>query len=137
MLVYGLAIVGLYAGLNTLVLLWIAVSTGLLRGKYRIAIGDGGHPHLIRILRGHANAMETVPMALILMLIMATMGAPLMVLHGFGIALTVGRVLHAMHFIAQDAPRWQRQAGATLSLGVLFFAALGVIGHAVFLLVNA
>ena len=137
MLVYALAIVGLYAGLNTLILLWIAASTGMLRRKYRINIGDGGHPHLIRILRGHANAMESVPMALILMLIMATMGAPLIVLHGFGIALTVGRVLHAMHFIAEDAPGWQRMIGATMSLGVLFFAALGVIGHAAVLLLSA
>lgn len=130
----GIAIVGLYAGLNTLILLWIATATGQLRAKYKIAIGDGGNPHMTRILRGHANAMENVPMAIILMLVMAALNAPIFVLHGFGIALTLGRACHAMHFIKEDAPGWQRALGASLSMLVLALAALGVIGHAVMLL---
>jgi len=126
----AIAVVGLYAGLNTFILLWIAASTGVLRKKYRISIGDGGNLHLTRILRGHANAVENVPMAFILMIIMAMMGAPVLVLHGLGAALTIGRFFHALYFIQEDAPRWQRSVGATLSLLVLFLAALGVIGHA-------
>jgi len=126
----ALAVVGLYAGLNTLILLWITARTGMLRRELKIAIGDGGHPRMIRILRGHANALESVPIALILMLIMAGLGAPVMVLHGLGIALTVGRFLHALHFTAADAPGWQRSVGATLSIGVVGLLALGVIGHA-------
>jgi uncharacterized membrane protein YecN with MAPEG domain len=124
-----IAVVGLYAGLNALILLWITGSTGLLRAKYNISIGDGGNRHMIRIMRGHANAIENVPIALILMIVMAIMGAPALALHGLGIALTVGRFLHALHFIQEDAPGWQRQIGATLSLLVVFLSALGVIGH--------
>jgi uncharacterized membrane protein YecN with MAPEG domain len=129
----AIAIVGLYAGLNTLILLWIAASTGQLRAKHKVFIGDGGVPHLTRILRGHANAMENVPMALILMLIMAGLHAPIYVLHGFGIVLTIGRFFHAMHFIKEDAPGWQRALGATTSLLLLAVGALGVIGHAAML----
>jgi uncharacterized membrane protein YecN with MAPEG domain len=126
----ALAVVGLYAGLNTLILLWITVRTGMLRRELGIQIGDGGHPRLIRILRGHANAIESVPMALILMLVMAGLSAPVAVLHGLGAALTLGRFLHALHFTAADAPGWQRAAGATLSIGVVGLSALGVLGHA-------
>lgn len=133
--VAAFATVGIYAGLNALVLLWIAVATGRLRQRTRIFIGDGGNQHMIRILRGHANALETIPIALILMLLMAAFGTPTWVLHLFGIALTVGRVLHAMHFIAEDAPGWQRALGALLSMLVVAIAALGVIGHAIALLV--
>ena len=127
----AIAVVGLYAGLNTLIFLWIAVSTGQLRAKYKVPIGDGGILHLTRILRGHANALENVPMAIILMLVMAGLNTPIFVLHGFGIALTLGRFVHAMHFINEDAPGWQRAMGATLSMLVLTLGALGVIGHAV------
>jgi len=130
----AIAIVGLYAGLNTLILLWIATATGQLRAKHKVSIGDGGVLHLTRILRGHANAMENVPMALILMLIMAGLHTPIFVLNGFGIMLTIGRFFHAMHFIKEDAPVWQRALGATTSMLVLTLGALGVIGHAVVLL---
>jgi uncharacterized membrane protein YecN with MAPEG domain len=129
-----IAVVGLYAGLNALILLWIGGSTGLLRAKYKISIGDGGNLHMTRILRGHANAIENVPIALILMTIMAIMGAPALALHGLGIALTVGRFFHAMHFIKEDAPGWQRHFGASLSLLVVFLSAIGIIGHALVLI---
>lgn len=129
-----IAVVGLYAGLNALILLWITGSTGMLRAKYKISIGDGGNLHMTRILRGHANAIENVPIALILMVIMAIMGAPALALHGLGIALTVGRFVHAMHFIKEDAPGWQRQLGATLSILVIFLSGAGVIGHALVLI---
>ncbi len=131
----AIAVVGLYAGLNTLILLWIASSTGKLRAKHKVSIGDGGVLHLTRILRGHANAMENVPMALILMIVMAGLQTPVFVLHGFGIVLTIGRFCHAMHFIKEDAPGWQRALGATTSILVLGLGALGVIGHAVLRLI--
>ncbi len=126
----AIAVVGLYAGLNTLILLWIAMSTGQLRAKHKVSIGDGGILHLTRILRGHANAMENVPMAIILMFVMAGLNTPIFVLHGFGIVLTFGRFFHAMHFIKEDAPGWQRAVGATSSMLVLGLGALGVVGHA-------
>jgi uncharacterized membrane protein YecN with MAPEG domain len=130
------AAVALYAGLNALILLWIAAATGRLRRRTGIFIGDGGHPHLIRIMRGHANAVEAIPIALILMLLMAILDAPVWVIHLFGIVLTVGRVLHALHFIAEDAPRWQRAVGAGLSMLVIAVTALGAVGHAVWLMVQ-
>ena len=131
----GIATVALYAGLNALILLGIAGSTSRVRRRTGIYIGDGGNLHLVRILRGHANAIEIVPIALILMLLMAAMGAPAWVIHVFGIALTVGRVLHAAYFIPAEAPLWRRVAGAGLSLIALAIAAVGVLGHAIAVLV--
>ena len=132
----GFAAVGLYAGLNALVLIWITTATGRLRGKLKIFVGDGAHPHMIRIMRGHANAIETIPIALILMLLMAVYGAPLFVIHGFGIALTLGRILHAVHFIAADAPGWQRVVGAVLSLLVVLIGGFGVLIHGIVLMLQ-
>ncbi len=91
------AIVGLYAGLNALILLWISLATISLRSKYKVSIGDGGNKHLERIMRGHANAVENIVIVLILLIIMAALGTPSYVLHGFGIALTAARFFHAWH----------------------------------------
>ncbi len=123
----ALAAVSLYAGLNALVLVWLAVQTGRVRQRVGVSIGDGGEPRLIRVMRGHANAVETIPTALILLLLLALLGAPAWAVHGLGLALTVGRVLHALHFAADDAPGWQRAAGAALSGLVLLAGALWAI----------
>lgn len=132
----GFAAVGLYAGLNALVLVWLSMATSRLRGRYKISVGDGAHPHMIRVMRGHANAIETIPVALILMVLMALYGTPNYVIHGFGIALTLGRILHAVHFIAADAPGWQRMTGAVLSMLVVLIGGLGVLVHGVVLMLQ-
>ncbi|MBK8458661.1 MAG: MAPEG family protein [Phyllobacteriaceae bacterium] len=125
----SLAIVGLYAALNTLILFWFDVATGKLRAKHKVSIGDGGVKHLIRILRGHANAIENMPMFFILMAIAAMLAAPNWLLHGLGLVFTVARAIHAWHFIQEDAPGWQRAAGFGLSALALLLVALGVLGH--------
>lgn len=126
----ALAAVALYAGLNALVLCWLAAHIGRLRGALKIYMGDDGHPRMIRAMRGQANFVEYTPVALILLLVMALMGAPALAIHLLGAALTIGRVLHALHFTAEDAPGWQRGAGAVLTLMTVLLGALGAIGHA-------
>lgn len=37
------AIVGLYAGLNALIILWLSLVISKLRRKYKVSIGDGGN----------------------------------------------------------------------------------------------
>lgn len=125
----SLAIVGLYAAFSTFILFWFDVATGQLRMRHKVWIGDGGVKHLIRILRGHANAIENMPMFFILMAIAAMLAAPNWLLHALGVAFTVGRVLHAWHFIQEDAPGWQRSIGFGLSGLALALVALGVLGH--------
>ncbi len=122
--------VALYAGLNGLVLLWLALVVGKTRGDRGVLMGDGGDPALIRVMRGQANFVEYTPLCLLLILLMALLGAPAWLVHVFGLALTLGRVLHGLHFTRTDAPGWQRGAGAGLTLLVLVAASLGLIGHA-------
>ena len=131
----ALAAVALYAGLNALILGWLAAHVGRMRGKLKIFMGDGGNPRMVRAMRAQANFVEYVPMALILVLLMALMGAPALAIHALGAALVLGRVLHALHFTAEDAPAWQRGAGAGLTILVLLSGGLGAVGHAIAALV--
>lgn len=133
-MVQAFAIVGIYAALNTFILLWISIATGRLRARHKVSIGDGGVPHLVRILRGHANAIENMPMFFLLLAVAAVMAAPAWLLHLLGLVFTIGRVIHAWHFIQEDAPGWQRGAGYGLTFLALVVLALGVLGHAIALI---
>ncbi len=126
-----IAAVGLYAVFNSAILWWITMRTGSLRTRYKVSIGDGGNAHLTRILRGHANAMENMPMFFVLLTIAALMNAPLIAIHVLGAGFTLGRFLHALHFTAETAPGWQRHVGFSLSFLAWILAALGVSGHAI------
>ncbi|OCW55686.1 MAPEG family protein [Hoeflea olei] len=125
----ALSAVGLYAALNMAILIWISLATGRLRMRYKISIGDGGHPHMIRIMRGHANAVENMPMFFVLMLAAALLGMPALAAHALGLVFTVGRAMHAWHFIQDDAPRWQRGGGFGLSFLAQLVLLIGVLGH--------
>lgn len=126
----AIAAVGLYAALNAGVLAWLTHATGRVRAKSGVWMGDGGVPHLVRVMRGHANAVESIPVTLVLLLIAALMGAPEYVLHLLGILFTAGRILHARHFISESAPGWQRSVGFGLGALATGLTALGVLGHA-------
>jgi len=89
------AITALYAALMALWLLVLAVPVSRLRLKERVGIGDGGHPALARAIRVHANTVEWVPTILVLLLVAELNRAPPALLHGCGIALMIGRMLHA------------------------------------------
>ena len=146
------AAVGIYAALNCFVLFWLVNATGQLRRRHKILIGDGGNAHLIRVMRGHANAAENMPIMLILLLVAAAMGAPVAAhsgrsaradaaaigtpvsaIHALGIAFTIGRVLHAQHFTLERAPQWQRSVGFMLGALSTLVAALGVLAYALVL----
>jgi uncharacterized membrane protein YecN with MAPEG domain len=125
-----LPIVAFYAGLNGLILLWFAGAISRIRTRTGIWAGDGGSAELLRAMRGQANFAEYVPFALILLLLMAALGAPVYVLHLFGLALTAARVLHALHFTGAVTALVMRQAGALGTWVVLLLASVGLIAHA-------
>lgn len=120
--------VGLYAGLNGLVLAGLAGHVGNTRRRLKISIGDGGNPEMVRAMRGQLNFVELVPFCLIELALMALAGAPLWLLHLFCAALTLGRFAHAAHFMQSDAPGWQRALGALLTAMALLGASIWLIG---------
>ncbi|CAN7265169.1 MAPEG family protein [Aminobacter sp. LjRoot7] len=130
----ALAAAGLYAGLNALILLWLTAATALVRRRHMVVIGDGGVAHLGRTMRGHANAIENIPVMLVLLGFAAALGAPAVAIHVLGAAFTFGRAVHAWHFTHAGAAQWQRATGFGLSVLTLGAAAIGVLGHALLLL---
>lgn len=118
-------ITALYAGLLAFVLVALSLRVIGVRRGARISLGDGGNADLTRRIRAHANFAEYVPLALILMGLAETLGTPAPVLHGLGLSLLVGRLLHAYGLAMQPKMHTNRVAGMLLTM--LPIAALGLI----------
>ena len=90
------AIAALYAALVVLLLLVLAIPISRLRRSRGIGLGDGGDRELARAIRVHANLLEWGLPAIVLLLVAELTRAPVVLLHGCGIVLLVGRGLHAL-----------------------------------------
>ena len=86
---------GLYAGLCGLLFIWLSWLVIKQRQRTKIGLGDGGDPDLQRAIRVHANFIEYTPFALLLLLLVEMTAANAPLVHAFGVALIVSRVLHA------------------------------------------
>lgn len=121
----------LYAALCTLLILALAGRVMAARMKYRVGLGDGGNTELNRRVRAHANAVEYVPLALLLLGGMELNGYPDWLIHAFGGTLLLSRVLHAwgLHKTAGTSPG--RFLGTLLTLLLMIvmavFAVLGFV----------
>jgi uncharacterized membrane protein YecN with MAPEG domain len=122
---------GLYAAINGLILLFLATMVVRRRVTTGTAIGDGGKEAMIQVQRAHGNASEYVPIVLILMYAMASLGTPLWTLHVAGASLTLGRVLHAVGLYGTSGTSPGRLIGTLLTWFALAFAAMAAIYAAV------
>ena len=112
-----------YAGI--LALLYLVLSLRVVGYRRRgISLGDGGDPMMVRVIRGHANFGEYVPLILVLMLILELAHTSLYILHGLGIVLLAGRLLHGYALCFTAHFRTGRVWGATLTFAVLLVAAV-------------
>lgn len=128
----ALASFSLYVGLCSLIFLWLTAAVIKTRKQEKVFMGDGGNPRVIRRMRGQMNFIEFVPLSLFVLLVLALGGAPVWVIHVFGTILVIGRVLHGIHFCADDAPAWQRFWGALSSMFVLLFGSIALVSHGLF-----
>ncbi|MDX2167953.1 MAG: MAPEG family protein [Deltaproteobacteria bacterium] len=87
-------ITALYAALNALIMVTLALLVVRHRGRAKAGIGDGGDPGLALAIRAHGNNTEYVPYALVLLLLVELGAWPAWLVHVLGIMLTVGRVAH-------------------------------------------
>lgn len=117
-------ITGIYAALAVLLVLVLAVRVSLRRGVARVGLGDGGDADLIRRIRVHANAVENLPLALLLLLVLELDQTRPLWLHVFGCVLIVGRILHAIGLSRSSMESAGRFLGTVLTWGVMLVMAL-------------
>lgn len=119
-----------YAALCTLLVLFLAGRVMAYRVKFKVGLGDGGHGELNRRVRAHANAVEYLPLALLLLGGMELNGYPDAAIHGFGATLLVSRLLHAWGLSRSAGSSPGRFLGTLLTLLLMVAMALfAIIGY--------
>ncbi|HEX7369340.1 MAG TPA: MAPEG family protein [Rhodanobacteraceae bacterium] len=117
-------IAAFYTALGALLILALAVRVMWLRNKRGVGLGGGGNEDLVRAIRAHANATEYLPIALLLLVLLAFEQTRPALLHLFGIVLIVGRILHAIGLSGSPGRSFGRVAGMALTVLVTLAMAI-------------
>ena len=121
-----LSITPIYIALLGILFVPFTMRVGLYRVKNEIIIGDGKDEELIRRIRGQGNFVETVPLAVVLLLLMEILGAGETWLHALCALLVGGRFLHYLG-ITELAPSICRPAGMFATLSIYFVAPIWIL----------
>ena len=124
-------ITGLYAAIAALLVVVFGVRVTLRRRAIKVGIGNGGDAVLAQRIRVHANAVEYLPLALILLLILELNHTQPLVLHVFGIALILGRIAHAIGLSSSPGITPGRGVGMVLTWLTIALMALLLLWQAV------
>ena len=102
----------LYTSLITILAIFLAFRNGLIRGKTKTMLGDGGSSELLQSIRAHGNLMEHAPIALMLLLLLEMQGVVAWKLHLIGSSFFLCRILHAYGIIISRESTPYRLVGA-------------------------
>ena len=106
-----------------------------LRRKNKVGLGSGGYDDLERAIRAQGNFAEYVPIGLILIACLELNGAPWWLVILPGIALIIGRLIHAKG-INEPPPNFSsRVLGMKFTFGTLITLVILNLGWAFYSLV--
>ncbi len=97
---------------------WIVVlgfRVAMTRKREKIGVGDGKNLTLSRFKAAHENALDNIPIFLILLGLFEYNGGGTMALHTFGGGFALARVLHAFGISRHAGHSFGRLAGIVLS----------------------
>lgn len=125
-----LNITALYASLLGIIVIWLCFRVVKFRRIKRVEIGDGGDEVGIRHIRAQQNAVEYIPLCLILLASYELNGGNHMMLHAIGIALVIGRLIHPLWFVNNKGISFGRFYGTALTwLCIIVLAGLNILNH--------
>ncbi len=116
----------LFAALHALLMLALAARVAFHRHSQKVGLGDGGDKYLMRKIRVHANFVEYVPIALLLLALLELSGLSAIWLWSLGGTLLFARVLHVIGLSQRSGYSFGRFWGTLLTWAVL--VAMAVAG---------
>ena len=117
-------ITALYAAMFGLLFVILMLAVIKLRRSLRVGLGDGGNRDLQQAIRAHGNAVECVPIFLVMLAAFELNRGSVMLLHVFGAAFLMVRVLHAWGLYSSNGASPGRLIGTAGTIVLL--AALAV-----------
>jgi uncharacterized membrane protein YecN with MAPEG domain len=88
-------ITAVYASLLAMLVVLLLLVVVKLRRSLRVGIGDGGNRDLQRAIRVHGNAIESIPLFLVLLGVYELNSGHPVALHLLGAIFLLSRVMHA------------------------------------------
>ncbi|HET8800507.1 MAG TPA: MAPEG family protein [Marinobacter sp.] len=118
-------VTGVFAAVTGILLLVLSLQVVKFRLKYRKGLGVTDDVDSQAAVRAHANLVEYAPLALIMIGIAELNGVPGGLIYWVGMALVVGRVLHAWGMInGRGRPHKARMIGILLTWLAILAAAV-------------
>ena len=110
----------IYASVLALLICWLSLNVIKKRREYRVSIGDGGNVELRTVMAAQLNAIEYIPIALLLLFALEYNEANIWIVHLFGVALIAGRAIHAHNLLSENLK------GRVLGMQITIFAIIGL-----------
>ena len=123
-----LPMTSIIAAILTIIFVKLSFAVIGLRRKNKVSLGSGGYDDLERAIRAQGNFAEYVPIGLILIACLELNGAPSWLVILPGIALIIGRLIHAKG-INEPPPNFSsRVLGMKFTFGTLITLAILNVG---------
>jgi len=123
-----LPITMLYSGLFGLLITVLIICVVRLRLKFNIVHSSDNNRILEKAIRGHANAIETIPFAVILLGLLEVSNTNSAILWILASMLFLGRVMHAIYFLKDGTSFKYRRIGMALTLAYYIIASCILLG---------
>ena len=115
----------IYASVLAIVFIVLSYRVAQRRMRFQVGLGTGDNRELERAVRIHGNFAEYVPLALLLLALFESGGAPGWAVHAAGAALLIARVLHAVGLTQSSGRTTGRFTGILATWLVILGLALG------------
>ena len=112
----------LYASLSAFLIFWLSMNVIKKRRLYKVSLGDGGNEELKTAVAAHLNAVEYIPITLLLLFTLEYNKANIGLLHGLGLVFMIGRIIHARGLLQGHLK--QRVMGMQITLYTLMTLAI-------------
>jgi len=93
-------VTALYAAILAALMIWLSIQVIKQRRKAQVKYADGGVGALTIARSAQGNAVDYIPITLVLMAMVEYNGASPWMIHACGIVFVLGRVLHAKGILA-------------------------------------
>jgi uncharacterized membrane protein YecN with MAPEG domain len=118
-----LLITSIITSILTIIFIKLSFAVIALRRKNKVGLGSGGHDDLERAIRAQGNFAEYVPFGIILIACLELNGAPWFLVAIPGIALIIGRLIHAKG-IHMPPPDFSKRV---LGMKFTFYTLIGLV----------
>ena len=122
-------ITALYTSVLAFMFLVLSYNVIFMRYKHKISVGDGGNEEMKKYLQARANFVDYVPLALVMLLLLESMGTSAVIIHGMGTAIVFSRLLQGWGLSMSSGSSFGRITGALIMHSVLIVGALGCLSH--------